>query len=469
MIQVINKKLKNKLAKKLRLLMFSVGIIVLVLFIALEFFAVKPMVEKILKIEVEQQLQIIIENIENNSINNEEMRNFSLFFDGGITIVDSENEGITFSNNKNTKEEWDILYRSILNKKIIEDLKSGTLVSEVIKFNNKKEILFVGESFKINNKDYYLYTYKILESTKNFNSMVKVQIFTFTFLLIIIIYTTSVIINKYFVVPIRKINHSVYKLANGEYVEVVVKGEDELSSLSSSVNILSKKLQEVEILRRELIANVSHELRSPLVLIRGYAELVKDVSWSNDEKREEQLNLIIDESIRMSKMVDDIMDYSQLQSGTIKTNKEDCDVIKLVKEEFFIAKKECELHNINIKLISNNIENKYAYVDALKISQVFRNLFNNAINHTKDNETIELILEEHNNDLKVEIRNVGETIPKEMIDKLFDKYYRVQHQSSRKKGTGIGLSIVKAVCELHDFEYGVTSENGLTKFYVIIK
>ncbi len=469
MIQKISKAIKNNLATKLGILMFLTSVLVLSLFIIFEIFVVKPITERILKIETEQQIQVIIDSIRNDILTKVDIINLSLIFDGGITIVDEVTKKIAFSHNKTLNHELDFYYRSILNEIIIEDLEKGTIVSDIMNFENGDSILFIGKKFDFNEKNYYFYTYRMLQSRSKFNKMFRLQMLNFIFLLIIIIYVTSLIVNKYLVKPIKSINRTVYSLTNGNYREVPVKGEDELSSLTKSVNILSKKLQEVEVLRRELISNVSHELRSPLVLIRGYAELVKDISWSNKEKREEQLSLIINESIRMSQMVDDIMDYSQLQAGAIKVNKDKYDVIKLIKDEFFIAKKECELYNININLITNGIESKYVYVDSLKFSQIFRNLFNNAINHTFDMGKIDLVITEEDDKLMVEIINIGETIPEEMIDKLFDKYYRVQHQSTRKKGTGIGLSIVKAICELHDFKYGVLSKNNITKFYVVIK
>ncbi len=447
--------------------MFTSGVAVITLFLCLQTFFISPMAEHIFLMEIDRQLDQIIFNIENSSIKNNDILNLALLFDDGLTIIDENNETISVSRNESIMSEKDVLYRTILNNKIIEDLKNKRIVTEIVKLNNEK-IMFIGKELKINEHNYYLYTYKILNEI-GFNKMFAAQSIGFMFLLLIVIYITQLVINRALIKPIKKINESVYNIKNGNYEKIKINSYDELGSLSKSVNVLSEELQQVEILRRELISNISHELRSPLVLIRGYAELVKDVSWRNDEKREEQLSLIINESIRMSNMVDDILDYSQLQSGSISVNKEKYNVIKVIENEFFIAKKECELCNIEIELISNGLKTKYAYVDILKLSQVFRNLFNNAINHTADYGKIQLVLSEEEDCIKVSVINVGQTIPKNMMKNLFEKYYRVQHQASRKKGTGIGLSIVKAVCELHDFEYGVTSEDGVTNFYIIIK
>ncbi len=447
--------------------MFLSGLIVVSLFLSLAVFTINPMMERVFAIEIEGQLERIAKNLESNNINNEDILNMSLLYDGGITIVNSSGESISFLSDSSENNKHN-LYNAILSNIIIEDLKNNTTINEIYNFENGEKVFFIAEKFNINSSTYSIYTYKIIENV-GFTKMFGVQSMGFMLLLLIVIYITQLVINITLVRPIKDINKSVYDITNGYYNKIKINSSDELGSLSNSVNILSKKLQEVEILRRELISNISHELRSPLVLIRGYAELVRDVSWQNDEKREEQLTLIINESIRMSSMVDDILDYSQLQAGSITVNKIKYDVIKLIKDEFFIAKKECELCNIKIEFIHNEIKNKYAYVDTLKLSQVFRNLFNNAINHTFNDNKIQLQLLEEDDNLRVVVINTGETIPKEIQHNLFEKYYRVQHQASRKKGTGVGLSIVKAVCELHNFECGVISEDGVTSFYVVIK
>ncbi len=468
MIRKIINKIKCNITFKLISVMFISGLMVITLFLCLQSFFINPMAERIFIIEVDRQLEQIVYNIENSSISNDDILSIALLFDGGVTIVDKNKDTISLSRENNATSEKDNLYKTILANKIKEDLKQGEPVNEILEFEDEK-VMFIGKSFKINNEYYYLYTYKRIQDI-GFTKMFAAQSLGFMSFLIPVIYMTQVVINRALVKPIKKINEGVYSIANGKYEKIEINSNDELGSLSNSLNILSDELQQVESLRRELISNISHELRSPLVLIRGYAELVRDVSWSNDVKREEQLNLIINESVRMTNMVNDILDYSQLQTGAISVNKEKYNVIKVIEGEFFIAKKECELCNIEIEFIRNGLETKYAYVDILKLSQVFRNLFSNAINHTTDYGIIQLVLKEIDDDtIRVSVINEGETIPKEMLKNLFEKYYRVQHQAGRKKGTGIGLSIVKAVCELHDYEYGVTSENGITNFYVDIK
>ena len=170
-----------------------------------------------------------------------------------------------------------------------------------------------------------------------------------------------------------------------------LKRDDELGQLSDSVEKLGQKLQQVDILRKEVIANVSHELRSPLAVIGGYAELVRDITWKNDAQREEDLNLIISEAKRMSEMVTDILDYSQLQAGYIQLNKDWYQLYDILESEVSLCRPAAAQHQICLKLECQD-KDILLYLDALKISQVIRNLLYNAINHTKEGEEIRITI-----------------------------------------------------------------------------
>ncbi|ULQ60442.1 HAMP domain-containing histidine kinase [Brucepastera parasyntrophica] len=271
-----------------------------------------------------------------------------------------------------------------------------------------------------------------------------------------------------FVRPIRVIKDTVDSLAKGDLTAAPnITLRDEIGRLSDSVEELGKALQRVDVLRQEVIANVSHELRSPLALITGYAEMVRDINWKDEDKRNADLNLIIQEARRMSEMVSDIMDYSQFQAGYISLKKEWYSLWEIVESEILRCGKTAAVHRIRVSLESPESESQ-VFVDALKISQVIRNLLYNAINHTADGDIITVTVTEHGGGWKAAIANPGDPIPEEDRNLIWERYQRSQHQGGRRQGTGIGLSIVSTILRAHGMDYGVECRDGRTVFWFTV-
>ena len=230
------------------------------------------------------------------------------------------------------------------------------------------------------------------------------------------------------------------------------------------VIILVRALQKVDTLQKEIIANVSHELRSPLSLIMGYTNMVRDITWNDDKERDDNLNLILREANRLSMMVDDIMDLSQLEAGCTTLHRAPVNLYEIVTQEVDSGKRAASLYNIKIDLTSFT-ETITANVDALKISSVLRNLLNNAINHTEDGGIITVTIDQKDSAALVSVANPGQPIPRKELDVIWERYQRVQHQAGRKEGTGIGLAIVRTILKAHGCKYGVVSENGVNTFW----
>lgn len=291
------------------------------------------------------------------------------------------------------------------------------------------------------------------------------QLVLFSIMLTVLSAVLAAILSRYFTHPLQVIKKTVDRLAEGELTaKPDLRLHDEVGQLADSVEQLGRALQQVDKLRREVIANVSHELRSPLALIGGYAEMVRDVHWKNDTERENDLNLIIKESQRMSEMVSDILDYSQLQAGYLKLNKDFYNLFDILESEILMSEPGAEEYHIAIHFEAD-IKESMVYVDALKLSQVIRNLLNNAINHTKNNESIEVRMQEAGSDYRVEIANPGKPIPEKERELIWERYQRSQHQGGRNKGTGIGLSIVSAILKEHEIPYGVECKDGKIIFW----
>lgn len=310
-----------------------------------------------------------------------------------------------------------------------------------------------------------VFLFNSLGELRAMRNMMRRQLFVLSVGLTIAASMMAFCLTRRFTNPILSIKRCVDSLAAGDLSAAPgVERNDEIGQLSRSVAELREALLRVDALRKEVIANVSHELRSPLSLIVGYGEMVRDITWSDEAKRNENLNLIIREAERLSRMVGDIMDYSQLQAGYKKLNRSDCNLCKIAASEVEFCGAAAERYGLSLELESFS-EMIVESVDYLKITQVFRNLLSNAINHATSGSVIAVRIEKRGQAIRVSFANDGEEIPEEARKIIWERYQRVQHQSGRCEGTGIGLSIVWAILSAHDFPFGVDSSEGKTIFW----
>lgn len=291
---------------------------------------------------------------------------------------------------------------------------------------------------------------------------VTIGVFILSF---IIAYFVSIRISK----PIIKISEKSKLIGRGNY-DVTFEESDilELKELASTLNSTTKELAKTDELRRELMANVSHDLKTPLTIIKANAEMVKDLTYNNEEKRNKNLNVIIEEVDRLNLLVKDILDVSAYQSNTITLNIESFNLTDLMNN--IISKYNILIDKDNYK-INLNIDNDYKVkADIKRIEQVIYNLINNAINYTGDDKTINVNIKNNKKTVLIEIIDTGKGIDKENIKNIWDKYYKIDKQYHRvTHGTGLGLSIVKNILELHHFKYGVDSKKDKgTRFYFYI-
>ena len=352
--------------------------------------------------------------------------------------------------------------------------------------------------------------------TRTVLNLNRSQLIILSILLTGIASVLAAVLSRQFSRPIFQIKSAVDKLTENDFsISPDLERQDELGQLSQSVGKLRLALQRLDVLRREVIANVSHELRSPLALITGYAEMVRDITWKDDEMRNENLNLIISESNRMSEMVNDILDYSQFSAGYSKLKKDWYDLRDIVNAELTRCHQAAAKHGITLTLLvaeetsdrrssapaadAQPSQPFFFEIDALKMSQVMRNLLNNAINHTPGNQEILIRLTPDPTSWPVfpglaqatsdtisinqssaqtaaqkpcclvEVANPGAPIPEEDRAIIWERYQRSQHQSGRRLGTGIGLSIVSTILKAHDMPYGVDCKDGYNIFWFICR
>jgi len=333
----------------------------------------------------------------------------------------------------------------------------------------EREVIFVLES------------QRHITEAKDILSDYHVYILLLSFVLIIFLsyFYSMTLLN-----PILKINKIAQKMAKLDFGEKInVKRKDELGSLSNSLNTLStnlstsmEKLQDanlqltkeiekerkLENMRKEFVSGVSHELKTPLGIIRGFAEGVRDEVFEDSSY---YLDVIIEETEKMDALVVDMLELSKLESTNFKINKSYFDLYNLIdfvtkKFEFGLLEK-----NLGIQL-NKHTRLSVCHGDEFRIEQVLVNYMSNAIRHSKRKEEIVINVSRNENKVRFEIENIGDPIPEEKIEKVWNRFYRVE--ASRNKsdgGTGLGLAIVRNIIELHHGSFGVeNTENGV-RFY----
>lgn len=258
--------------------------------------------------------------------------------------------------------------------------------------------------------------------------------------------------------PISKITKSAGTLAKGDYGVVFEHGDyTEVNQLAEVLNYTTQELSKTDELRRDLIANVSHDLRTPLTIIKSYAEMIRDLSGDNPVKRQAHTQVIIDESDRLSGLVSDMLDLSKLESGTLKLNITRFDMTRTVRD---ILNRFAVYQQSDGYIITSQCDDAaWVEADELKISQVIYNLIGNAVNYTGEDKTVHIAVETQNGKVRFSVADSGEGIPKEEMDRVWERYYKSSQRHKRAVvGTGIGLSIVKNILLLHKAEFGVDSK-----------
>ncbi len=282
----------------------------------------------------------------------------------------------------------------------------------------------------------------------------RVQLLYITGIMLFLALFLALFLSKHISQPIIKINSTAKALGTGNYnVTFDETGYQEISELGHTLNYAATELSKTESLRRDLIANVSHDLRTPLTMITGYSEVMRDLPGENTP---ENIQIIIDEATRLTTLVNDMLDISKLQSGTQPFTRTDFDLTESIRT---ILQRYSKLTDYNITFRAD--EDVVVNADELKISQVVYNLVNNAITYTGADKVVAISQTVCDGKVRVEVRDTGEGIPEDKLKDIWDRYYKVDKAHKRAQiGTGLGLSIVKTILDMHGGAYGVQSQEG---------
>lgn len=354
---------------------------------------------------------------------------------------------------------------------LINNKQAGTKAIVGISSNiQKQEIIFASSSLQPVNE-----ALSVIEKIYLYFSIGAIL---FTILL-------AFIYSKMIAKPLLKINKVATKMAQLDFTEKCdVESDDEIGNVAASLNFLSENLHDaltslrganeqlekdiekernLEKMRKEFVASVSHELKTPISLIDGYAVGLKDEIFEDADK-DYYLDIIIDESKKMSNLVSDMLDLSHLESGLFKLSKEEFNITELIN--FTLRKYKGNMEERNIKLETSLIDDILVDADWDRMEQVLTNFITNAIKNVEDNGTIYVNMIEENGFISIEVENTGSSIPEDDLPKVWDKFYKLDKSRNRKLGgTGIGLSIVKNILNLHGYAFGALNTEIGVKFY----
>lgn len=364
--------------------------------------------------------------------------------------------------NINSPKIEDVIYELELNKEIIvrptHNFTPPPWPAPNIRNRRQPEIITKAQEFILEDGSKISLTfYAMVTPVTATVSTLKMQLFIITGIMILLATLIAIIISKHISNPIEQINRSAKVLAKGNYeTEFHGRGFLEINELSDTLNTAALELSKVERLRRELMANISHDLRTPLALIYSYAEMMHDFPH---EVTTEQSQIIMDETKRLTSLVNDMLDISSLDRGITKLNKVNYNLTESLQNTI----------NRMIELVKNEgyyldfeyNEDIYVFADEVKITRVFYNLLINAITYSGEDKTVIVRQSKRANNVRIEVIDHGEGINKSDIPNVWERYYKVIQEHKRPKiGTGLGLSIVKKIIDVHDGDYGVESEEG---------
>ncbi len=326
---------------------------------------------------------------------------------------------------------------------------------EIALYGDTTTYLYVGESLRL------------METSLSYMTGRAVLLSVFVFILA---FAVSSAVAGWLVNPLTELTAKARRLAGGDF-DVDFHGNDygrELVELADSLNYARDELSKTDRMQKELIANVSHDFKTPLTMIKGYASMIMEISGDIPEKRNKHAQVIVDEADRLASLVSDLLDLSKIRAGLTQLEEKEVDMSRFVKEilERFHYLQDAQGYTFEVEIE----EDLSTIGDERKLGQALYNLISNAVNYTGEDKRVFVSLKrEGEGFFRFTVRDTGAGIPKEELADIWERYYRSSQMHKRPvKGTGLGLSIVKSILEWHGFAFGVDSEVGKgSAFYVI--
>ncbi|MBQ1508288.1 MAG: HAMP domain-containing histidine kinase [Erysipelotrichaceae bacterium] len=386
-----------------------------------------------------------------------------LYYSDALGEVCMLDEDVTIGEETFTIEKEPKKIISVLKEQHILSVSEDSLISD-------KEMLLYGKEIRSRLVNYYLIINTPLEPVESYVDFILNQYLYMAVVVIGIALILAFILAQRIASPIIRMKKEANKLAEGNYdLEFKTDSYSEINDLATTLDDATDKLSKIDELRKDLVANVSHDIKTPLTMIKAYAEMIRDISGEDPAKREEHLGVIIREVDYLDKLVSDMAELSKFQSGTMELTMSNFDLSDSVREVVELLHNLAEEKKITI---STELVPVVVYADEIKISQVLYNFLSNAIKYTDEGGNVLIRMSDSEETLTVEVIDNGDGISEEALPYIWDRYYKIDKRFRRNVNqTGLGLAIAKAILEAHGYEYGVRSKEkeGSTFWFTLTK
>lgn len=313
---------------------------------------------------------------------------------------------------------------------------------------------------KTQGQEVFLYIFSPLYPVTSTVNILKHQLLSVTTIIIVLAFFLITYIASRISRPIKSITNTAKRMGKGDY-NVTFEGNSysEINKLAETLNTAAYELGMSDIRQKDLIANVSHDLKTPLTMIRSYAEMIRDLSGDNPEKRNKHLQVIIDETERMSQLVSDMASVSAMRTNKVSLDRNYFDLSSAAAS--ILASYQLLQEQEGYDFIFNTPKECPVYADKSRIEQVISNLTGNAIKYCGEDKVVIVEIKKVGKKYRLEVSDHGPGIKPEELPHVWDRYYKTSTNYVRPtSGTGLGLAIVKEILTLHRCNYGVESKLG---------
>lgn len=392
----------------------------------------------------------------------------SSYYDMDIYILNGEG-GVEFPRNPQPENgsESALDFKARLEK--LKGELAGESDSSFAVYEGAGEFVYGAQIPLYGESEMYLYVAKSLDLLETAQRQMGVRTGLIALFVFILAFAVSSAVSGWLTKPISEMREKANLLARGNF-EVDFHSSDygeEMAELAESLNFARDELSKADLMQKELIANVSHDFKTPLTMIKAYASMIQEISGGDVEKSRKHAQVIVDEADRLTSLVGDVLELSKMQAGIDEMKRVEVDMSAYTQEilERFAYLRETKGYTF----ISDVEEGLVTYADELKIGQALYNLIGNAVNYTGEDKTVFVSLKKLNEKtFRFSVRDTGAGIAPTELASIWERYYRSKESHKRPvSGTGLGLSIVKTVLQKHGFAFGAESKQGKgSVFYV---
>ncbi|MBR0162513.1 MAG: HAMP domain-containing histidine kinase, partial [Oscillospiraceae bacterium] len=299
--------------------------------------------------------------------------------------------------------------------------------------------LIYGFRMTANGQNQIVYLSTTLGAVGSTVRIIRTQLLWVTAISLVLAFGLAWLLARRFSAPISRIASEARHLAQGQFGGEGAKGfSSEMDTLSDALEQAASDITEARTYQKDFLANISHDLRTPLTMIKGYAEMVRDISWRDEEKRESDLGVIIREADRLTALVNDIVDFEGMESGKTQMTMTRFSISEMAQSVIgqFSSLCQREGYTIHAEIMPDLIVNG----DEKQLSRVLYNLIDNALTHTGDDKTVLVAVRQHGDSIHIEVEDHGHGIPAEVLPHVWDRYFRAAQRKRNKKGSGLGLA-----------------------------